>query len=114
MKNKILTFIIGLLVGAIITTAAFYIYLRLNKNENNTGVNNQTEQMGMPGEMGQPPEMQNEENGSTDGNTTERKTPPAKPDGENSDDSSRPTPTKIKNGENQKPTDKTEATENNA
>lgn len=33
MKNKILTFIIGVLVGAIITTAGFLIYSKsMNKN----------------------------------------------------------------------------------
>ena len=35
MKNKILTFIIGVLIGAIITTGAFYFYaknINLNKN----------------------------------------------------------------------------------
>lgn len=59
MKNRILTFIIGILVGAIITTSGFLIY---NKSINN----NQTEmmkqfenngQMQRPsGEMGEPPE----------------------------------------------------------
>ena len=32
MKNKILTFVIGILVGAIITTAGFLIYEKTNTN----------------------------------------------------------------------------------
>lgn len=59
MKNRIFTFIIGVLVGAIITTAGFLIYSKLiNKNQNemmkpfeNNG------QMQRPNEnMGEPPE----------------------------------------------------------
>ena len=35
MKNRIFTFIIGVLVGSIITTAGFLIYSKLiNKNQN--------------------------------------------------------------------------------
>ena len=58
-KNRILTFIIGILVGAIITTAGFLIYNKsINKIENdmmkpleNNG------QMQRPNEnMGEPPE----------------------------------------------------------
>ena len=112
-KEKILTFIIGLLVGAIITAGGFLIYSKMNKTE----VNNN--QMG-----GEPPEMMQEGNNfrgrpgnldaedtdntteeSKDGNTTSTKskgnrqkngsniqgdnqgTPPEKPLG---DDSSRP------------------------
>ena len=59
MKNRIFTFIIGVLVGSIITTAGFLIYSKLiNKNQNemmkpfeNNG------QMQRPNEnMGEPPE----------------------------------------------------------
>lgn len=60
MKNKILTFIIGVLVGAIITTAGFLIYEKVNNNSNS-----------MP--SGERPQMMEGENG---------KTPPEKPDGE--------------------------------
>lgn len=60
MKNKILTFIIGVLVGAIITTAGFLIYEKVNNNSNP-----------MPG--GERPQMMEGENGET---------PPEKPDGE--------------------------------
>lgn len=60
MKNKILTFIIGVLVGAIITTAGFLIYEKVNNNSNS-----------MPN--GERPQMMEGENGGT---------PPEKPDGE--------------------------------
>lgn len=60
MKNKILTFIIGVLVGAIITTAGFLIYEKVNTNNN-----------AMPN--GERPQMMERENGGT---------PPEKPDGE--------------------------------
>ena len=59
MKNRIFTFIIGVLVGAIITTVGFLIYSNsINKNQNemmkpfeNNG------QMQRPnGNMGEPPE----------------------------------------------------------
>ena len=59
MKNRIFTFIIGVLVGAIITTVGFLIYSKsINKNQNemmkpfeNNG------QMQRPnGNMGEPPE----------------------------------------------------------
>lgn len=61
MKNKILTFIIGVLVGAIITTIGFYIYAKTNNNSMNQMPN---------GEM---PQMMKQENGET---------PPEKPSGE--------------------------------
>ena len=59
MKNRILTFIIGILVGAIITTSGFLIYNKsINKNQNEmmkTFENNG--QMQRPnGNMGEPPE----------------------------------------------------------
>ena len=67
MRNKIFIFIIGLLVGAIITTIGFYIYSKNNCNNNG----------GMPN--GAPPEMmQNGNNGGMPNGT-----PPEKPDGEN-------------------------------
>lgn len=60
MKNKILTFIIGVLVGAIIMAAGFLIYEKLNTNTN-----------GMP--SGERPQMMESEDG---------KTPPEKPETE--------------------------------
>ena len=63
MKDKIIVFIIGVLVGAVLSTGAFYIYTRVSgNNSNNTQLNG-----------GQPPEMPNGENGQ----------PPEKPDGDN-------------------------------
>ena len=112
MKEKILTFIIGFLVGAIVAAGGFLIYSKVNKTEQADN------QMG-----GEPPEMMQEGNfmgrpgdfdaedsdntteESTDGNSTTTKskgnrqkngsniqgdnqgTPPEKPSG---DDSSRP------------------------
>ena len=67
MKDNIILFIIGVLVGAVISTGAFYIYTTTNSNNcqcGNTQMNN-----------GQPPEMQN---GQNNGNGQ----PPEKPDGE--------------------------------
>ena len=116
MKNKILTFIIGLLVGAIITTAIFFVYLKVNKNENTT-TNQETHQMQMPGgERGEmtPPDMQEGETESTDGNTTVKRTKPTKQDGANTDNSSRPTPPDMQNGESQKPSEESQESNNNA
>lgn len=57
MKDKFLLFVIGVLVGAIISTGAFFVYTKMattcNTNSNN--------QIGMPG--GNPPSMPNGENG---------------------------------------------------
>ena len=59
MKNRILTFIIGVLVGAILATAGFLIYSKsINKNINLNGKmpfenNRQMEPPG--GNMGEPP-----------------------------------------------------------
>ena len=55
MKDKIMLFVIGILLGAVIATGAFYVYTKANNNCNNTQMNG-----------GQPPEMpsgQNSENG---------------------------------------------------
>ena len=76
MKDKIILFVIGVLVGAVISTGAFYIYTTTTKscdcNSSNTQMNG-----------GQPPEMpsgQNSENGQ----------PPEKPDGDNSQPPEKP------------------------
>ena len=70
MKDKILLFVIGVLVGAVISTGAFFVYIKMttacNTNRNN--------QMGMPG--GNPPSMQNKQDGQNG-------EPPAKPDESN-------------------------------
>ena len=60
MKNRILTFIIGVLVGAILTTTGFLIYTKtMNKNINQEGKmpfenNGQMQRPDM--NMGEPPE----------------------------------------------------------
>ena len=66
MKDKILLFVIGVLVGAVISTGAFFVYSKMSTTCN-TNSNNQ---IGMPG--GNPPSMQDGQSGQ----------PPEKP-GEN-------------------------------
>ena len=78
MKEKITIFIIGLLLGAIISTGSIYFYTLAN--DSNNGNNNQGMQQqngmqpnGFDGQMGgngQPPEMpnSNQQNGSNNGN----------------------------------------------
>lgn len=75
MKNKILTFIIGLLVGVIIATAGFLIYNKTvvnNSNQPEMMQMNGNGQMGgqQPGSMEQPPEKPSGDSGEE---------PPAKP-----------------------------------
>ena len=70
MKDKIMIFIIGVLVGAVIATGAFFVYTKAttcNINNNN--------QMQMPG--GNPPSMPDGQNGQ----------PPEKPEGNNTQNS---------------------------
>lgn len=71
MKDKILLFIIGVLVGAIISTGAFFVYTKLTTNNSNS----QQTQMQMPsgnmqgmpsGENGQPPERPGEASSQSD------------------------------------------------
>ena len=76
MKDKIILFVIGALVGAVISTGAFYIYTTTTKSCDCSSSNTQ-----MNG--GQPPEMpsgQNSENGQL----------PEKPDGDNSQPPEKP------------------------
>ena len=76
MKDKIIMFVIGVLVGAIIATGAFYIYTTVTDSCNCSSDNSQ-----MNG--GQPPEMpsgQGNENGQ----------PPEKPDGDNNEPPAKP------------------------
>lgn len=62
MKDKLIIFIIGVLVGAVIATGSFYIYLTTSNCSNN----NQTQMNG-----GQPPEMPSGENGQQAPNNTQ-------------------------------------------
>lgn len=61
MKNRILTFVIGVLTGAIIMTLVFMIFNKPNINVNNGNVPpNENGQMQIPnGNMGEPPEKPN-------------------------------------------------------
>lgn len=77
MKNKILTFLIGVLVGAIIATAGFLVYQKINTNDT-PGEMRQS----MEGEGGDAPQDMPE--GEQGGNG---ETPPDKPDGEDEDTS---------------------------
>ena len=65
MKNRVLTFIIGILVGGIITTTGFLIYSKtINKNigHNERMTMMQNGQMQPPNEnMGEPPARTNGE-----------------------------------------------------
>lgn len=68
MKDKILTFIIGLLVGAIITTLVFYIYLKVNNSnmpmpEMPNEDRQMQQQMMRPEDGGTPPEIPSDFNG---------------------------------------------------
>ena len=58
MKNRILTFIIGMLIGAIIMTLVFLIFNKPNDNKNIENFSpNENGQMQRPeGNMGEPPE----------------------------------------------------------
>ena len=70
MKDKILLFVIGVLVGAVISTGAFFAYTKATTTCN-TNSNNQMQmpegnppsmQNGQSGQNGQPPEMPNGNN----------------------------------------------------
>lgn len=67
MKDKILTFIIGVLVGSIIATAGFLIYNKLCTNNSE-----------------QPEMMQMNSNGQKGQSSGSMEEPPEKPDGDNS------------------------------
>ena len=72
MKSKILTFVIGFLVGAIVATGGFLIYQNVNKNNNTNNFDNGRKMRMMDGNnMGTPPDM-------TDANNMGE--PPAKPE----------------------------------
>lgn len=74
MKDKIFLFIIGVLVGAVISTSAFYIYITtFNSNDSN-------QVMQMNG--GSPPEMPNGQQG-------ENGQPPEKPSDNNTQENNR-------------------------
>ena len=86
-KEKTLLFIIGVLVGAVISTAAFFVYTKTLGTSNNT--NDSSRQM--PG--GTPPEMPS-------GQNNQGGTPPEMPSNENSSNSQGSTPPEMSNDEN--------------
>lgn len=78
-KEKIILFVIGVLVGAVISTAAFFVYAKtLGTSSNTSGSSSQQ----MPG-GGTPPEMPSGENGPN----SQGGTPPEKPSDENNSES---------------------------
>lgn len=82
MKGKILTLIIGILIGAILAIGGFLIYNKTNsKNKvGNRGDRPQMMQNGSENNMRTPPNMQN---GSNQGNGNNMGTPPEKPSDDN-------------------------------
>ena len=80
MKDKILTLIIGILIGAIIASAGFVIYIKTNNTNKGPG-------------SGTPPQMNQSQDGNQNGGT-----PPTLPNGEmpNNNDG---TPPELPNGE---------------
>ncbi len=74
-KEKIILFVIGVLVGAVISTAAFLVYTKTLGTSSDT---NSSTTMQMPG--GTPPEMPSGENGQNE----QGGTPPEKPSSDNS------------------------------
>lgn len=59
MKEKIIAFFVGLLVGAIISTGSIYFYTVATNNSNNQGMQPGNIQDGMNQNGGTPPEMPN-------------------------------------------------------
>ena len=59
MKDKIMIFVIGLLIGAIITASGFLIYEKTNKKNNDQMPMGGMQMMERPDENNTPPEMPN-------------------------------------------------------
>lgn len=83
MKEKIITLIIGMLIGAVITASGFLIYQNANKNTNQTTDGGQMQMMERPDGNNAPPEMSNgetpSEKPSGSENDSNRKEPSEKP-----------------------------------
>lgn len=102
-SGKVFTFILGVLVGAIITTSIFLVYTKVNnKNTANTVNSTATNMVGGPGENGgTPPNMPSGSNMSgqrPSGNNIGK--PPAKP-GESTNTTSANTESATTNTANQ-------------
>ena len=65
MVNKILTFIIGVLVGAIITTGVFCIIQKNSSNSLPQNMQNMPSMPGQNGNMGTPPEKPADDQSTT-------------------------------------------------
>ena len=79
LKEKIILFVIGVLVGAVISTAAFFVYTKTLGTGSSASDSSSRQ---MPG-GGTPPEMPSGENGSNG----QGGTPPEKPSDENNSES---------------------------
>lgn len=77
-KEKIILFVIGVLIGAVISTATFFVYTKSLGVSDNTS-NSSSQQI----QGGTPPEMPSGENGSNG----QGGTPPEKPSDENNSES---------------------------
>ncbi len=73
-KEKVIIFLIGLLVGAVIASGAFLLYSKCNNGRMHDQMPGGTPPGMTGGQNGQPPEMSNGQNGQ----------PPAKPGESNS------------------------------
>ena len=97
MKEKIMYLIIGVLIGAIVTTSGLLIYSKINKStkSNERNMPNMGEPQARPdgdnSEMGEPPSMDNSDSSNMsepparpDGDSSNMSEPPSKPDGSKS------------------------------
>ena len=75
MKDKIMLFVIGVLVGAILTTGVFYVYTTTNSSND---FNQKTQMNG-----GTPPEMPSGQNGQPPEKPYGDSEPPEKPNTNN-------------------------------
>ena len=80
-KEKIILFVIGVLLGALISSVAFFISVKTLGISNNTSSDSLQQMQG-----GTPPEMPSGENGSN----SQGSTPPEIPSGNNSENNSTP------------------------
>ena len=65
MKQKILPFIIGLLIGAIIATGGFLIYEKINSDNIQIHTNEKRQMMDMPDGKTQPNQINGNQNDNT-------------------------------------------------
>ena len=91
MKDKIIIFFIGLLVGAVIATGAFCAYTLVTKDNNS---NNQTSMNGCT-----PPSMNN--NSTSNSNSNNMGQPPEKPDESNTNNNNSNSNNTDTNNQNQ-------------